>query len=141
MSNFTKKIALVTGGASGIGFAVAEKFLTQGNLVIISDINQQKGNDVVKKLSDLGEVYFFQTDVRNNTQVKNLLEHIISTYSKLDIACNCAGSLKPYQTIEDYSEESWDDVIDTNLKGIWLCLKYEIQTMMKTGGAGLSYCK
>ena len=135
MSYFSGKRILITGGASGIGCAVAHHFAKFNSVVIIADINKSKGEKAAEQLSKFCEVMFFHTDVRSNSAVQKLMDKINQNYQGLDFACNSAGIMKSYQNCENYSEDSWDDVINTNLKGIWLCMKYQIQAMKGQGGS------
>jgi NAD(P)-dependent dehydrogenase (short-subunit alcohol dehydrogenase family) len=132
------KIALVTGGSSGIGRAAAQIFSREGAKVVIADINVEGGEETVRSISDAGgEAHFVKTDVSKSAEVEALIKKIIEIYSRLDCAYNNAGILGDIVSIVDYSEESWNHVLETNLKGTWLCMKYEIPQMLEQGSGSI----
>ena len=132
------KIALVTGGSSGIGRAAALLFSREGAKVVIADINVEGGEETVRKISDAGgEAHFFRIDISESTEVEALIEKIIELYSRLDCAYNNAGILGEIASFVDHTEENWNHVLDTNLKGTRLCMKYEIQQMLKQGSGSI----
>jgi NAD(P)-dependent dehydrogenase (short-subunit alcohol dehydrogenase family) len=128
------KIALVTGGSSGIGRAAAQLFSREGAKVVIADINAEGGEEVVQSITDAGgDAYFARTDVSKSTEVEALIKKIIERDSRLDCAFNNAGIAEGGASVAKHSEETWNRNIDTNLKGTWLCMKYEIPVMMEQG--------
>ena len=132
------KIALVTGGSSGIGRAAAQLFSREGANVIIADINTKGGEETVRSITDAdGVASFVRTDVSKSTEVEELMKKIVEMYSRLDCAYNNAGILGDVTSVVDYTEESWDLTLDTNLKGTWLCMKYEIQQMLEQGSGAI----
>ena len=131
------KVVLVTGGASGIGKASALTFSKHKAIVCIADVDTASGEEVVEQIREMGNTAdFIKTDVGSKHDVKNLISHIVQKFGRLDCAFNNAGIIPPEKLITDCSEEEWDRTIRINLKGVWLCLKYEIREMMKQGGGG-----
>ncbi len=130
------KVALVTGGASGIGRATALTFAREGAKLIIADLNEEGGQQTVHMITEQGgEATFVQTDVTQTTAVEALISKAVETYGRLDCAHNNAGiGSRPRVLLHELSEESWDRVLDINLKGVWLCMKYEIRQMLTQGG-------
>lgn len=132
------KIALITGGSSGIGRAAAQLFSREGAKVVIADINEEGGEETVRNISDTGgEAHFIRTDVSKSDDVEALIKKIVKMYSRLDCAYNNAGVFGEVVSVVDYTEESWNRVIETNLKGTWLCMKYEIPQMVKQGSGSI----
>ena len=132
------KIALVTGGSSGIGRAAAQLFAREGAKVVIADINVEGGEETVQSISDAGgEAHFVRTDVSKSGEVEALIKKIIEMYGRLDCAYNNAGILGDVVSIVNYTEENWDRVLGTNLRGTWLCMKYEIPQMLEQGSGSI----
>jgi NAD(P)-dependent dehydrogenase (short-subunit alcohol dehydrogenase family) len=132
------KIALITGGSSGIGRAAAQLFSREGAKVVIADINAEGGEETVRSITDAGgEAHFVKTDVSKSAEVEALIKKIIEIYSRLDCAYNNAGILGDITSLVDYAEETWNRVLETNLKGTWLCMKYEIQKMLEQGSGSI----
>ena len=128
------KVALVTGGGSGIGRASALAFAREGARVVVADVSKDGGEKTVRIISEGGgESTFVQTDVARAGEVQAMVSKTVKTYGRLDCAHNNAGVGPVYNSIVDYGEEDWDRIIDINLKGIWLCMKYEIPHMLKQG--------
>ena len=130
-----EKVALVTGAAGGIGQATAVMFAEEGAKVVVADLKD--GAETVAKVRERGgEAICTTTDVSIEESIKEMIAQTISTYGRLDIAVNNAAveGMKPFteQTVED-----WDRQIDTNLKGTWLCMKYQIAEMLKGGGGAI----
>lgn len=132
------KVALVTGGSSGIGRATAIIFAQEGARVVIDDINVPGGDETVSMIKKAGgEATFIKADVTKAAEVKALIEKTVKTYGRLDCAFNNAGVIGEENPITEATEEDWDYVLDTNLKGVWICLKYEIAYMAKHGGGAI----
>jgi NAD(P)-dependent dehydrogenase (short-subunit alcohol dehydrogenase family) len=133
------KVALVTGGASGIGRATALTFAREGAKLIIADMNADGGQQTVHMITEnAGEATFVQVDVSQATAVEAMLSTTVATYGRLDCAFNNAGTegTTMVSTV-DYQEEDWNRVLRINLTGVWLCMKYEITQMLKQGGGAI----
>jgi NAD(P)-dependent dehydrogenase (short-subunit alcohol dehydrogenase family) len=127
-----QKVALITGAGSGIGRASAIAFAKIGAKVIVIDLNPSGGNETVQKISSMGgEAIFMKADVSSVSQVKTLIQKVIRKYGRIDYAHNNAGIEGAISKTADCSEENWDKVIRTNLKSVWICMKYEIQQMVR----------
>ena len=133
------KVSLVTGGGSGIGRASALAFAREGAKVVIADVSVAGGEETVQMVKKAGgEAIFIKTDVTKAAEVERLINKAIKTYGRLDCAHNNAGiGSTPGVYTADYTEEEWDRVIGANLKGVWLCMKYEIPQMLKQGGGAI----
>ncbi len=138
------KVALVTGGASGIGRATALTFAREGAKLIIADMNEDGGQQTVHMITENdGEAIFVQVDVTQTTEVDAMISKAVETYGRLDCAHNNAGISSTgvaggQRTLTaDYPEERWHQVIAINLTGVWLCMKYEIQQMLQQGGGAI----
>lgn len=135
MDTFAGKVALVTGGSSGIGRATAIKFGERGAKVVVAARREKEGKETVEMIRKAGgEATFVQTDVRIASQVENMVNQTIEKYGRLDIAFNNAGVGGIMARLVRTSEEVFDEVVDTNFKGVWLSMKYEIPMMLKQGG-------
>ncbi len=132
------KVALVTGGSSGIGRATALVFARKGAKVVVADVLTEGGEGTVSRIRDAGgEAIFVKTDVSKAADVMALVDDAVSTYGRLDCAFNNAGILGVNAPTADCNEDNWDHVIDINLKGVWLCMKYEIPQMLKQGSGAI----
>ncbi len=135
MKKFTDKVALVTGGNSGIGKATALAFAREGAKVIVAARRENLGQEVVAEIKkESGEAVFIKTDVTKQADIENLFIKIKETYGRLDFAFNNAGVMTPVSRIDKDTLENWDLVMNTNLLGVWFCMKYEIQQMLSQGG-------
>jgi NAD(P)-dependent dehydrogenase (short-subunit alcohol dehydrogenase family) len=132
------KVALVTGGGSGIGRATALAFARQGARVVVADVAVTGGEETVQRIQKAGgEAIFLRTDVSKAAEVEALITRAVSTYGRLDCAHNNAGIEGVEARTADYPEDDWDRVIAINLKGVWLCMKYEILQMQQQGGGAI----
>jgi NAD(P)-dependent dehydrogenase (short-subunit alcohol dehydrogenase family) len=128
---FSGKTVIVTGGGSGIGKATALAFGREEANVFIIDIDETAGKETLTQLERSGgNGYFCLADVSNENDVHQAVEQCINVYGQIDCAYNNAGIVVSKSTVE-CTEEIWDRIINTNLKGIWLCMKYEIPQMLK----------
>lgn len=127
---FKNKVALVTGGSFGIGRATAIAFAKKGAKLVIADWVEDY--ETINLIQALGaEAIFVKCDVSKATDVKVMIEKTIAAFGRLDYAFNNAGIEGTLAPVQDCSEENWDKTIGVNLKGIWLCMKYEIPEMLK----------
>ncbi len=141
MKSFENKVSLITGAGSGIGRATAIAFAEEGAKVIVSDIHEENGRETVELIKkNKGEAYFIKCDVSSEKEVKNLIGEIIQKFGQLDCAYNNAGTEGLPSTTVECSEENWDKTINTNLKGVWLCMKYEIPVMLEAGKGSIVNC-
>ncbi|MBP1934307.1 SDR family NAD(P)-dependent oxidoreductase [Ammoniphilus resinae] len=124
------KIAIVTGGATGIGYAIVEEFLKQGAKVVIAGIVEEENKAAVENLSSLGEVTAIHTDVSNSASVQSMVQKTIEQYGRIDILVNNAA-IQIYGMTEETTEENFERVISVNLKGPFLCMKYVLPHMRK----------
>ena len=132
------KVSLITGAGSGIGRASAIAFAREGSQVVVSDINAEGGEETVSRISEMGgQAIFVSADVSHAGDVEALVQSAVQQYGRLDCALNNAGVSGGQRLIHEYSEDDWDRVIDINLKGVWLCLKYEIIQMLEQGGGAI----
>jgi len=128
------KVALITGGTSGIGAAAAELFAREGAKVAITGRNESRGQAVTARiLQSGGKAIFLRTDVRKAAECQRAVDETVRSYGRLDILFNNAGVFFP-QTAIDCSEEEWDLQIDINLKGTFLMSKYALGPMIAQGG-------
>ncbi|HLG40980.1 MAG TPA: SDR family oxidoreductase [Chitinophagaceae bacterium] len=129
---FESKVAIVTGGSFGIGRATAIEFAKRGAKVAIVDCIEDNETLNLIKASG-GDAMFIKCDVSQNDEVKYMVEKVIATYGRLDYAFNNAGIEGVSAITHECTEEIWERTIGVNLKGVWLCMKYEIQQMLKKG--------
>lgn len=134
------KVVLITGGATGMGKATAKEFASLGAKVIVTTGHSvEKGEAVAQEIRDNGgEAIFLPCDISSEESVKACVEAVVEKYGRLDCAFNNAGvgpdGVKiPYGPLTEWSTENWDKVMNTNLRGLFFCLKYELQQMQKQG--------
>lgn len=130
---------LITGAGSGIGRATALAAAREGALLAVSDISEEGGLETVRLARELGSEAFFQkADVSISAEVEALIQITLERFGRLDCAVNNAGISGPVmKRLADLNEAEWTRVIDTNLKGVFLCLKHEISVMLKQGGGSI----
>ena len=131
------KVALITGAGSGIGRATARLFASEGAYVVIADVAEAAGRETVGLIREAnGETLFIATDVTRSQDVKTMVEKTVSTCGKLDVLYNNAG-IDLSKTIEETSEAEWDCLMAVNLTGVFLCCKYAIPHMARSGGGSI----
>jgi NAD(P)-dependent dehydrogenase (short-subunit alcohol dehydrogenase family) len=137
-TGITGKVAVVTGGASGIGRAAALAFAREGaKVVIVTARSIARAEEVVQQIgTEGGAAMFVQCDVSSESQVEAMVARVVAEYGRLDFAFNNAGVgpdgvTIPFASLTDLDEAYWDKVIDTNLKGVFLCMKHELRQMRK----------
>ncbi|QNF35521.1 SDR family oxidoreductase [Adhaeribacter swui] len=136
--DFSGKVALVTGASSGIGKATALLYARAGAQVVVSDINEASGNQVVAEIKkNGGDAIFVKADVAKPEDCENLVKATVKQYGQLHIAFNNAGISGEANPIGELSLESWNQVIAVNLSSVFYCLKYQIQQMLQNGGGAI----
>lgn len=132
---FKDKVALVTGAAQGIGLATAQEFAKAGATVVLSDIL-----DMTEQVNELINAGFnavsYKCDVSDEKQVENMINHIVETFGHLDCAFNNAGVQTPQKPMAEISYEEFDKTVAVDLKGVWNCMKFEIEQMLKQKDGG-----
>jgi NAD(P)-dependent dehydrogenase (short-subunit alcohol dehydrogenase family) len=131
------KVAIITGGTSGIGRDAAIVFAEAGAKVVVAGRREAEGNETVALIKKAGgEAIFVKTDVAKSPDVQSLVAKTVERFGRLDCAFNNAGIEGAWTPIVEQSEDDWDRLIDINLKGVWLCLKHEVLQMLKQGEGG-----
>lgn len=134
MGTFSQKVALITGGSSGIGKATALAFAKKEAKVVIAGRRKLEGEATIRLIQKQGgDAIFIPTDVSKAVEVESLVSSIVNHYGSLDIAFNNAGIQGPLKKMIDCTEAEFDSVVNVNLKGVWLSMKYEISQMLKQG--------
>jgi NAD(P)-dependent dehydrogenase (short-subunit alcohol dehydrogenase family) len=134
---FEGKVIAITGATSGIGRAAAEAFAAEGGHVAFCGRREALGQEVQDKIRSAGgTATFIRADVRDESQVKAFIDQTVSVYGRLDVAFNNAG-ITVEKPLHEYAAAEWDDVISTNLRGVFLAMKYEIPYMLASGGGNI----
>jgi NAD(P)-dependent dehydrogenase (short-subunit alcohol dehydrogenase family) len=132
-----RKVALITGGTSGIGRATSLLFAREGAKIAVSGRNEDRGKEVVEEITAAGgEAVFISTDVRSADECRRTVEETVDAFGRIDILFNNAGVLFA-NTVPDCTEEEWDLTLDINLKGTFLMSKYTIPIMVAQGGGSI----
>jgi len=138
---FNNKVAIVTGGSFGIGRAAAIAFASLGARVVVADSIQDEEQTTLKQIKEAGgQAIFKKCDVSKSAEVKAMVDKTVATYGRLDFAFNNAGIEGALATTQECTEDNWDKTIGVNLKGIWLCMKYEIPYMLQQGKGAIVNC-
>jgi NAD(P)-dependent dehydrogenase (short-subunit alcohol dehydrogenase family) len=128
------KVGIVTGAASGIGRAIAQLFCREGAMVTVADINDNGGEETVKLISDEGgDSLYARTNIADAENVRKMIAITLATFGHIDILVNNAAHMRDFKPAMETSEEEWDQSIDVTLKGAFLCAKYAIPEMIKSG--------
>ena len=132
------RVVLVTGASSGIGRESAKVMAGHGAKIVAAARREAKIAETVRQIKTAGgTATYVVTDVTDGGQVERAVQHAVSTYGALDAAFNNAGILEPSSHLHEIAEEGFDEVIDVNLKGVFLCMKYEISYMLENGGGAI----
>jgi NAD(P)-dependent dehydrogenase (short-subunit alcohol dehydrogenase family) len=135
---FEGKVALVTGGAMGMGLAAVEAFAREGAAVVLSDFNEEVGEAAAQKLrADGHDVTFIRCDVSLEDEVRSLVESTVEKYGRLDAAFNNAGIITMPAELPDVSAEDYEKTMGVNLDGVWYCMKYELAQMRAQGSGAI----
>lgn len=136
--NWSGRVALITGAGSGIGRSTAQEFAALGAKVAILDRDEAAGSETLEAvLRAGGEAIFLPTDVTSEDSVAASVAETVSRFGRLDAAYNNAGISPDTGTTVDCSRELWDQIFAVNVTGVWLCMKHEIEAMLKTGGGAI----
>jgi NAD(P)-dependent dehydrogenase (short-subunit alcohol dehydrogenase family) len=131
------RVALITGGNSGIGRATAALFAREGATVVLTGRNQERGEQVARAINDDGgEAMFIRSDVRVAEDCRRAVEETLERFGRIDVLFNNAGVYHP-KTVPDCTEEEWDETIDSSLKGAFLMSKYALPSMIERGGGSI----
>ncbi|MET0403133.1 MAG: SDR family oxidoreductase [Cystobacter sp.] len=137
-SAFSGQVALVTGGAAGIGRATALAFAREGLKVVVSDIDAAGGEATAARIREAGgEARFIRCDVTRDAEVRALMEGVVAAYGRLDYAFNNAGIEIEKGKLADGTEAEFDALVNVNIKGVWLCMKHELPLMVAQGGGAI----
>lgn len=133
----TDKVAIITGAAAGMGAATARLFAAAGARVAVADFNEEQGRQTAAEIEAAGgEAFFVKVDVSSSGQVQAMVDSTVARFGRLDVAVNNAALTPDVSPIQDFDEDYWDRLMSVNLKGVALCLKYELQQLTKQGGGG-----
>jgi NAD(P)-dependent dehydrogenase (short-subunit alcohol dehydrogenase family) len=138
MASLTGKVAIITGGSSGIGRASAIAFAREGAKVAIASRREEEGEETVRLVKEAGsDGFFVKTDVAKASDVSAMVEKTVQQYGRLDYAFNNAGIEEAPTPLIDQTEETFDQIVNINIKGVWLSMKYQIPQMLKNGGGAI----
>jgi NAD(P)-dependent dehydrogenase (short-subunit alcohol dehydrogenase family) len=134
MGRVDGKVAIVTGGATGIGRGISEVLAREGAKVVVANRNAERGEEAAQAIRAAGgDAHFVKTDVAREEDCRNLVAEAVRHFGRLDALVNNAG-IFPRSTLEETTSELWDQIFDVNLKGAFLCCKYAVPEMRKAGG-------
>ena len=138
MGDLEGKVGLVTGGGRGLGQACCDLVAREGGKVIVADIDAASGEETVRLVKQAGgEATFVRTDVSQSKDVQAMVRAAVETYGRLDFAVNNAMIPTPFIPLAELSEEDWDRTMAVNLRGVFLCMKYELLAMLKQGSGSI----
>lgn len=138
MDRVKDKVAIITGGASGIGEATAKLLSAEGAIVAILDSDEENGERVVEEINSTGRpAGFYHADVSDEKNMGRVISSVYETYGKLNILVNCAGIVGSDAPPHEITSEQWDTVMNTNLKGPFFCIKHAVPFLKKSGGGSV----
>lgn len=136
--SFKGKGAFITGAGSGIGRAAALAFAREGASVMVADVSERGNHETARLIEEFGgRALAVRCDVTRTEDVKAALDKTVEAFGRLDFAFNNAGSEQPIKATADLTEQEWDRIVDINLRGVFLCMKYEIPLMLRNGGGAI----
>lgn len=136
--DFTGKVALVTGAAAGMGLATARAFAAAGAAVVLADVSEGAVSAEARKLVAAGhKALGVRCDVSDDAEVASMVDRTVAEFGRLDAAFNNAGVMARIVPVADSSRDEWDRVIGINLRGVWCCMKYELQQMQRQGSGAI----
>lgn len=139
--SYEGKVALVTGAASGLGFATAKAFAESYATVILADVNEGAAQAAAKQLADKGfKTLAIRCDVSKDNEVEAMVKQTVKTFGRLDAAYNNAGIQNVLAETADTTREDYDRVMGVNLRGVWSCMKFELQVMREQGSGAIVNC-
>lgn len=139
--NLKNKVVIITGAASGIGAASALAFAREGASVVVADLQIARGEELVSRIqAEDGKAIFVKCDVSLESDIKNMVAKTIETFGHLSCAFNNAGIEGESADTTMCTNENWEKTININLRGVWLCMKYQIPEMLKNGGGSIVNC-
>ncbi|MDX1581717.1 MAG: SDR family NAD(P)-dependent oxidoreductase, partial [Alphaproteobacteria bacterium] len=128
------RVAIITGATSGIGASAAELFAAKGCKLVLAGRRAEKGEAVAGRVRDQGgEAIFVEADMANDADIKAMVETAVGTYGGLDFAFNNAGTGGAAQSLHEYDDANWENVLGVNLTGVYRCMKYQIAAMLESG--------
>ncbi|MDX5481575.1 MAG: SDR family oxidoreductase [Hymenobacteraceae bacterium] len=137
-NQFAGKVALVTGASSGIGKSAALLYAREGAAVVVSDVQEEKGQKVVDEIVNKGgSAFFVKADVAKPEDCESLVKQAVAKYGRLDIAFNNAGISGEVKPVGEMSIDGWNKVISVNLSSVFYCMKYQVQQMLRNGGGAI----
>jgi NAD(P)-dependent dehydrogenase (short-subunit alcohol dehydrogenase family) len=135
---FKGKVAFVTGAANGIGRATAIAFATEGADVVLADISEKDIQETARLIEEAGgKALAIRCDVQKSEDIKNALDQAVQKFGGIDVAFNNAGIEQPTKELTAITEEEWDKLMNIDLRGIFLCMKYQIPLMLASGGGAI----
>jgi NAD(P)-dependent dehydrogenase (short-subunit alcohol dehydrogenase family) len=138
---FENKVALITGAASGLGLATARAFAESGASVVLADWNENEVQAAARTLADQGhKTLAIRCDVSDDAQVEAMVKQTVATFGQLDAAYNNAGVQTILAETADSTRDNYDRVMGVNLRGVWSCMKFELQQMRKQGSGAIVNC-
>ncbi len=139
--SFENKVALVTGGASGLGLATVKAFAGSGAAVVVADWNEEAAQSVANELTAQGhKALAIRCDVSDDAQVEAMVARTVAVFGRLDVAYNNAGVQNILAETADTTRDDYDRVMAINLRGVWSCMKFELQQMRKQGTGAIVNC-